>query len=193
MELTREIVRRFDFFYGFKIKPELFRSRKHAIPFAHAHDPKLLPPNGSHFTEEQKTGIGESYSGQGALEQGVENFLDSVKDHGHFFSSSAILREPGAMLTETPRIPGTDGRKMSKSYGNFISLSESDESIRAKTKVMMTDPRANAAPTPGIPMFAPCTTGTSCFLRRKRWHGRRRAAARRESAASSANRRWPTT
>jgi len=38
------------------------------------------------------------------------------------------------MLTQTPRIPGLDGRKMSKSYGNAIRLRRDDEEIRAKTK-----------------------------------------------------------
>jgi tryptophanyl-tRNA synthetase len=55
------------------------------------------------------------------------------------------------MLTETPRIPGTDGRKMSKSYGNFISLSESDESIRAKSRAMITDPARKRRTDPGNP------------------------------------------
>jgi tryptophanyl-tRNA synthetase len=44
------------------------------------------------------------------------------------------------MLTKTPRIPGTDGRKMSKSYGNAIMLSESNESIWEKVRPMKTDP-----------------------------------------------------
>jgi tryptophanyl-tRNA synthetase len=59
------------------------------------------------------------------------------------------------MLTKTPRIPGTDGRKMSKSYGNVISLSESDESIRAKTKAMMTDPARKRRTDPGDPDKCP--------------------------------------
>jgi tryptophanyl-tRNA synthetase len=59
------------------------------------------------------------------------------------------------MLTKTPRIPGTDGRKMSKSYGNVISLSESDESIRAKTKVMVTDPARKRRTDPGNPDVCP--------------------------------------
>ena len=59
------------------------------------------------------------------------------------------------MLTETPRIPGTDGRKMSKSYGNAITLSESDEDIRAKTKVMMTDPARKRRTDPGNPDVCP--------------------------------------
>ena len=139
VELTREIVRRFDFFYGFRIKPELFASPNLKFLARVTHEPMLLPSNGNPFTEEQKRDLTNAIR-KDALAQGVENFLDSVKDYGHFFNRSAILREPGSQLTETPRIPGTDGRKMSKSYGNFISLSESNDSIRAKSRAMITDP-----------------------------------------------------
>ena len=59
------------------------------------------------------------------------------------------------MLTPTPRIPGLDGRKMSKSYGNAITLSESDADIRAKTKVMVTDPARKRRTDPGNPDVCP--------------------------------------
>jgi tryptophanyl-tRNA synthetase len=65
------------------------------------------------------------------------------------------LIEPDAMLTQTPRIPGLDGRKMSKSYGNAITLSESDEEIRKKTKVMVTDPARKRRTDPGNPDVCP--------------------------------------
>jgi tryptophanyl-tRNA synthetase len=166
VELTREIVRRFDFFYGFKIKPELFAPANVRFLSRYAHDAKALPTNGRPFTEEQKRDL-ENLIRTKAIEQGVENYLDSVKDFGHFFSRSAILREPGALLTETPRIPGTDGRKMSKSYGNFISLSESDESIRAKTKVMMTDPARKRRTDPGDPGKCPAYDWHKLFSSRE--------------------------
>jgi len=66
-----------------------------------------------------------------------------------------VLVEPEVMLTQTPRIPGTDGRKMSKSYNNFISLSESDQSIRDKTRVMMTDPARKRREDSGNPDICP--------------------------------------
>jgi len=65
------------------------------------------------------------------------------------------LTEPGVMLTKTPRIPGLDGRKMSKSYGNAITLSESDDDIRKKTKVMVTDPARKRRTDPGNPDVCP--------------------------------------
>ena len=154
IELTREIVRRFDFFYGFRIKPELFAAANLSFLAKHAHDPKLLPSNGSSFTEEQKRELANILRSD-ALQQGVDNFLDSAKENGQFFTRSPILREPGSLLTETPRIPGTDGRKMSKSYGNFISLSESDESIRTKSRAMMTDPARKRRTDPGNPDVCP--------------------------------------
>jgi tryptophanyl-tRNA synthetase len=154
IELSREIVRRFDFFYGFRIKPELFVPANMRFLAQHVHDIKILPSNGKPFTDEQKRIVADILRRE-ALEQGVENFLDSVREYGHFFSRSAILREPGSQLTKTPRIPGTDGRKMSKSYGNFISLSESDESIRIKARAMITDPARKRRTDPGNPDVCP--------------------------------------
>lgn len=66
-----------------------------------------------------------------------------------------VLREPKVMLTPTPRIPGTDGRKMSKSYGNAISLSESDAEIRKKTRGMLTDPARKLRTDAGNPEVCP--------------------------------------
>ena len=51
-----------------------------------------------------------------------------------------ILPEPEVLLTPSPKLPGTDGRKMSKSYGNTILLADSEADVRAKLKTMVTDP-----------------------------------------------------
>src|SRR6202790_674136 len=72
-----------------------------------------------------------------------------------FVRFDETLVEPQVMLTLTPRIPGLDGRKMSKSYGNAIALSESDADIRAKTKVMVTDPARKRRTDPGNPDVCP--------------------------------------
>jgi len=66
-----------------------------------------------------------------------------------------LLIEPQVMLTATPRIPGLDGRKMSKSYGNAITLSESDADIRTKTRAMITDPARKRRTDPGNPDVCP--------------------------------------
>ncbi len=100
----------------------------------------------------------ESYIRAWAAEIGQENFLRQIEgtpELGQFVKFAAVLTEPQVLLTKTPRIPGTDGRKMSKSYGNAILLSESDEEIRAKTKVMMTDPARKRRTDKGNPDICP--------------------------------------
>ena len=52
-----------------------------------------------------------------------------------------VFPEPQALLTKTPKVPGTDGRKMSKSYNNAVLLSDSKEEVAAKIKTMFTDPK----------------------------------------------------
>jgi tryptophanyl-tRNA synthetase len=66
-----------------------------------------------------------------------------------------IFPEPQALLTPVPRLPGLDGRKMSKSYGNDISLSDTPEEIAQKVKVMMTDPARKRRQDPGNPDICP--------------------------------------
>ena len=66
-----------------------------------------------------------------------------------------ILVEPQALLTESSRMPGLDGQKMSKSYGNTIGLRESAESITKKVKTMPTDPARIRRTDPGHPKNCP--------------------------------------
>jgi tryptophanyl-tRNA synthetase len=66
-----------------------------------------------------------------------------------------ILPEPQALLTPSPKVPGTDGRKMSKSYGNTIMLSDPEPEIRAKIKPMVTDPARIRRTDPGNPDKCP--------------------------------------
>src|SRR6059036_1468773 len=66
-----------------------------------------------------------------------------------------VFPEPQALLTEIPKVPGTDGRKMSKSYNNTINLSDSEADIRAKLKTMVTDPARVRRTDPGNPEVCP--------------------------------------
>jgi tryptophanyl-tRNA synthetase len=66
-----------------------------------------------------------------------------------------VFPEPDAKLTRIPKVPGTDGRKMSKSYGNAIYLADSAEEITAKIKPMMTDPARKRRRDPGNPELCP--------------------------------------
>jgi tryptophanyl-tRNA synthetase len=60
-----------------------------------------------------------------------------------------VLVEPQALLTPNPRLPGLDNRKMSKSYGNAIDLSDDAETVTKKVRQMYTDPKRVRANTPG--------------------------------------------
>jgi tryptophanyl-tRNA synthetase len=66
-----------------------------------------------------------------------------------------VFVEPEAKLTEIPKVPGTDGRKMSKSYDNAIYLSDSPEAITKKIRPMMTDPARKRRTDPGNPDVCP--------------------------------------
>jgi tryptophanyl-tRNA synthetase len=67
----------------------------------------------------------------------------------------AILPEPKVLLTPSPKLPGLDGRKMSKSYGNTIALTESETDVRKKLKTMVTDPARIRRTDPGDPDVCP--------------------------------------
>jgi len=67
----------------------------------------------------------------------------------------AVFAEPEAKLTEIPRVPGTDGRKMSKSYDNAIYLADDPETVRAKIRPMVTDPARKRRSDPGNPEICP--------------------------------------
>ena len=71
------------------------------------------------------------------------------------FLYANVLLEPEALLTEFPKIPGTDGRKMSKSYDNAIFLSDPPETVTAKIKPMITDPARQRRKDPGNPEVCP--------------------------------------
>lgn len=67
----------------------------------------------------------------------------------------SVLPEPQPLLTPSPKLPGTDGRKMSKSYNNAILLSDAEPVIRQKLKTMVTDPRRVRRSDPGNPDDCP--------------------------------------
>jgi len=66
-----------------------------------------------------------------------------------------VFPEPQTLLTEAKRIPGTDGRKMSKSYGNAIFLKDDPETVRQKLRPMVTDPARKRRTDPGDPDKCP--------------------------------------
>jgi tryptophanyl-tRNA synthetase len=156
VEITREIVRRFDEYFGVRFSPSLYERQNYAA-WRVVERPLMGPfaqPNPAPVTSDDIRRI-ESGLRQKILEGGRQNFVDRNPAPAHFIQFDDVLQEPEAMLTRTPRIPGLDGRKMSKSYGNAITLSESDADIRAKTKVMVTDPARKRRSDPGNPDVCP--------------------------------------
>ena len=178
VEFSREIVRRFNLYYGFSIDPALYRkeNRKLArgtlLKALGVTSSKPLLPESTEITPEQ-INVASGFLRQRILDIGVANFFEKVPQNLHnFFSFSSVLEEPAALLTQTPRIPGLDGRKMSKSYGNAISLSESDADIRSRTKVMVTDPARKRRTDPGNPDVCPVFDWHKLFSTPERDPGR---------------------
>lgn len=83
----------------------------------------------------------------------VELTREVARRFNHTFGE--VFPEPQAKLTEIPKVPGTDGRKMSKSYGNAIYLSDPAEVVRAKIRPMVTDPARKRRSDPGNPDVCP--------------------------------------
>ena len=178
VEFSRELVRRFNLFYGFNVSPEIFtpenRKLVRKILFKVLDIPGNDPiiPEGLGLSAEQKT-VATAYIRQRVLEMGLANFFEKLPPNlKPFFSFTGVLEEPEVLLTQTPRIPGLDGRKMSKSYGNAIMLSESDADIRAKTKVMVTDPARKRRTDPGNPDVCPVYDWHKLFSTPERDPGR---------------------
>ncbi|MCL4233221.1 MAG: tryptophan--tRNA ligase [Deltaproteobacteria bacterium] len=86
----------------------------------------------------------------------IEIARDVARRFNNFFGE--VLVQPAPKLTEVPKIPGTDGRKMSKSYGNTINLTDSADEVRQKVSTMMTDPARQRRTDPGDPSICPVYT-----------------------------------
>jgi tryptophanyl-tRNA synthetase len=83
----------------------------------------------------------------------IELTREVVRRFNHFYGP--VFPEPKTLLTEVPRVPGTDGRKMSKSYGNAVFLKDPPDVVRQKLKPMVTDPARKRRTDPGNPDICP--------------------------------------
>ena len=165
VEFSREIVRRFNLYLRVRdsdrtslIRANIATSNSATSCFQLLDVSSTEPiiPAGQELTSEQ-IDLALALIRQRVLEMGVPNFFESFAPStmNILFIHQRFFEEPEALLTQTPRIPGLDGRKMSKSYGNAITLSESDDDIRKKTKVMVTDPARKRRTDPGNPDVCP--------------------------------------
>ena len=83
----------------------------------------------------------------------LELTREVARRFNHFFGE--VFQEPQTILTKTPKIPGTDGRKMSKSYGNAINIADNPEDIWEKLRTMVTDTARERRSDPGNPEKCP--------------------------------------
>jgi len=86
----------------------------------------------------------------------VELTREIARRFNQFYGKvTPVFPEPQPLLTPTPKLPGTDGRKMSKSYGNTIMLTDPEAVVRQKLKTMVTDPARIRRSDPGDPDKCP--------------------------------------
>ncbi len=83
----------------------------------------------------------------------IEIAREIARRFNHLYGG--VFPEPQTLLTEARRIPGTDGRKMSKSYGNAIYLKDEPEAVQQKLRPMVTDPARKRRTDPGDPGICP--------------------------------------
>ncbi len=153
VEITREIARRFNFLYGREpgfeaaVEAAVKKMGKKAgklyvnlrKAFQEKGDEEALATARALVSEQRNITLGDK-----------ERLLGSLEGSG-----KAILFEPEALLTEIAKVPGLDGNKMSKSYGNVISLRDQPEEIEKKIKTMPTDPARVRRSDPGNPEKCP--------------------------------------
>jgi len=153
VEFTREIARRFNHLYGREAGFE--DKAKAAVKKMGSKKARLFNELRTKFLE---SGDAEALSRARALleEQQNQPRGDRERLYGWLEGSGRrILVEPEALLTEASKMPGLDGQKMSKSYGNAVGLRESPESVTKKIRTMPTDPARVKRTDPGNPQNCP--------------------------------------
>lgn len=153
VEMTREVARRFNHIFG--REPDFEEKAAAALKKMGKKQARLYE---KHRRGYQEQGDAESLEVARALVQADGNLSVGDKERllGYLEGTGVIiLPEPQALLTETPKMPGLDGRKMSKSYGNTITLRESPEEVTQKIRTMPTDPARVRRSDPGNPDKCP--------------------------------------
>jgi tryptophanyl-tRNA synthetase len=153
IEMTREIARRFNHLFG--REPGFEQKAREAV--------KKLGGKRAKLYDELRMRH-QQHGDDDALEQGRALLADaqslSMGDRERLFgflegSRKLILVEPHARLSAAPRLPGLDGQKMSKSYGNALAMREEPAEVTRKIRTMPTDPARVRRTDPGEPELCP--------------------------------------
>jgi len=153
IEMTREIARRFNHLYG--REPGFEAKARDAAKKLGAKAAKLYVEYRTRFHEQGdrdalaagRALVGEAKSLSSVERERVLGYIEGTR--------RAILVEPAATLTATPKLPGLDGQKMSKSYGNAILMREEPKALAEKIRRMPTDPARVRRSDPGDPGKCP--------------------------------------
>ncbi|NND64765.1 MAG: tryptophan--tRNA ligase [Gammaproteobacteria bacterium] len=153
VEMTREIARRFNHLYG--REPDFESRAEEAVKKLGAEETRTYKKLRKSY---QETGDEQALvearqlvlNHQSLPKAEAERLLGYLEGTGR-----AILREPQALLTTVPKVPGLDGGKMSKSTGNTIMLRETPDNVTQKVKTMPTDPARVRRKDPGNPEKCP--------------------------------------
>ncbi len=153
VELTREVARRFNHMFG--REPGFEEKARAAIAKLGNRDGKTFAllrrrygeQGDADSLEEGRTLLASAQSLGAADRERLLGYLSG--------SQRQILVEPGALLTESPRLPGLDGLKMSKSYGNALGMREEPAVVTKKIRTMQTDPARVRRSDPGNPERCP--------------------------------------
>ena len=153
VEMTREVARRFNHIFG--REPDFEARVEAAVRKMGKRNARLFRDLRRRF---QERGDEEARETALALLESQQNV--SIGDRERLLgfldgSGRAILPEPQVLLTPASRMPGVDGQKMSKSYGNTIELREEPDAVAAKLRRMPTDPARVRRSDPGDPDKCP--------------------------------------
>jgi tryptophanyl-tRNA synthetase len=153
VELTREVARRFNHIYG--REPDFEEKTKQAAKKMGKKNAKLYF---NYRKAYQEQGDEEALAAARALLESQQNI--GISDRDRLFGyleggGKVILPEPQPLLTKAAKMPGLDGQKMSKSYGNTIALNTTPEEVDKSIRTMPTDPARVRRSDPGDPDNCP--------------------------------------
>mgnify|MGYP001598078479 FL=1 len=153
VEFTREVARRFNHLYGREAGFE--DKARTAVKKMGSKKARLFNDLRTKFLEQ---GDVEALQRAQALLEEQQNLPHGDRERLFGWlegSGKKILVEPDVLLTESSRLPGLDGQKMSKSYGNAIELRDDPETVARKIRTMPTDPARVKRSDPGNPDVCP--------------------------------------